>query len=158
MAFETWRAGSLLVSFVALLAASSAQDLTDAHLCGGGRHSCFLNGTRISCWGEEEYGNNQTPTGEFSAVAFVSLVGAPAGDFSAVACGSWHSCGIRADTKKVECFGSGYALHAAPTAEPVLAVSAGFAHSCAVLAQDLSLSIAGDPTTPSTPLRVRTRA
>ena len=41
-----WRGKSLLVVFVALLASTSAHELTDAHLCGGGRHSCFLNGTR----------------------------------------------------------------------------------------------------------------
>ena len=82
----------------------------------GSSHTCFLNSTRLICWGDEEFGNCNPPDGNFHSVS----------------CGSWHTC-VTSFSGQVKCFGSGYALHDAPPSEAVVEISAGFANTCAIL-------------------------
>ncbi|MCY4133649.1 MAG: RCC1 domain-containing protein, partial [bacterium] len=58
---------------------------------------------------------------------------APAGAFTAIAAGGWHSCGIRADSTAV-CWGcNGYGQADAP-AGAFTAIAAGGTHSCGIRA------------------------
>ena len=95
-------------------------------LSAGALHTCFLNKSRLQCWGDPNLGNCDPPTG----------------DFRAVSSGHWHTCAIDI-SDRVRCFGSGYALHAQPPLEPVSTMSAGFAFSCAVLQANKTLSCWG---------------
>ena len=62
---------------------------TQEALAAGYRHVCALgtDGT-ISCWGQNEYG----------------VTDAPSGSFSAVSAGNWYSCGLRTDGT-ITCWG-----------------------------------------------------
>eukprot|EP00961_Rhodomonas_salina_P016431 221106-Rhodomonas_salina.1 len=78
-------------------------------MSGGGVHACFVNQSRLVCWGSDELGNTNPPSGEFKAVS----------------AGSWHTCALDS-AGKVVCFGSGYALQGDPAPEDELtALSAG---------------------------------
>jgi alpha-tubulin suppressor-like RCC1 family protein len=95
---------------------------SDLLLSAGNMHSCFLNSSRIVCWGERDLGNCDPPEGYFRAVS----------------CGSWHTCAIDVNGL-VKCFGSGYALQDLPPKEPVFSISSGFAATCGVLSKNSSL-------------------
>mmetsp|Transcript_6582 Transcript_6582/g.15401 ORF Transcript_6582/g.15401 Transcript_6582/m.15401 type:complete len:337 (-) Transcript_6582:97-1107(-) len=127
---------AVLCSFSGYTAAQS-DEMGDMHdgsgadfehlMSGGGVHACFVNQSRLVCWGSDELGNTNPPSGEFKAVS----------------AGSWHTCALDS-AGKVVCFGSGYALQGDPAPEDELtALSAGFAQSCGVLAKDGSLKCWG---------------
>ena len=69
---------------------------------------------------------------------------APAGRFSAVSAGGWHSCGVRVDAGVV-CWGLNIAGQADAPDGRFTAVSAGWAHTCA-LRPDASVECWGDNT------------
>ena len=58
-------------------------DAGDFHVCGA-----ELEGGTIGCWGNNDAGQSDAPEGEFTNVA----------------AGSYHSCGVRSDGT-VECWG-----------------------------------------------------
>jgi hypothetical protein len=94
----------------------------DLLLSAGNMHSCFLNSSRLVCWGEKDLGNCDPPEDQFRAVSS----------------GSWHTCAINV-VGLVKCFGSGYALHTLPPTEPVLTISSGFATTCGVVRKNSTL-------------------
>ena len=117
----------------------------------GGHHTCGLRETgAVGCWGYNEDGQTDAPTGRFSAVSAgyrhtcglretgaVECWGyngsgqtdAPAGRFSAVSAGSWHTCGLR-ETGAVECWGYNGSGETDAPAGRFSAVSAGGTHTC----------------------------
>ncbi len=121
-------------------------DSSWSYSCTDGCHTqligsaTFLCGIRpdstLYCWGNNSYGQTESPTGEFSTVstgyrhacgirkysneiecwgAGKSTTGVlphygqakpPSGQFKAISTGRWHTCGIRSDNT-VECWGLG---------------------------------------------------
>ena len=90
-------------------------------------HSCGLRSDdTITCWGADEYGQADAPTGTFKTVAagsnahscglrsddtiacwgnnWTGLADAPAGTFKAIAVGASHACGLRSDGT-ITCWG-----------------------------------------------------
>ncbi|MCY3963310.1 MAG: RCC1 domain-containing protein, partial [bacterium] len=59
----------------------------------------------------------------------------PAGAFTAIAAGSWHSCGIRADST-AECWGSNSDGQADAPAGAFTAIAAAHTHSCGIRADN----------------------
>ena len=120
---------------------------TQTHTLSAGRaHTCAVreNGA-IECWGHNDDGEADAPSGRFSSVSAGILhtcavresgavdcwgytgsrTDAPSGRFSAVSAGGWHSCGLR-ESGKVECWGQS----APSSSDDFRAVSAGSYHSC----------------------------
>ena len=117
----------------------------------GSSHSCGLRvDGSVICWGNNDYGQAETPAGTFTAVAAgvwhscglrvdgsvicwgnndYGEVDAPAGTFTAVAAGGGHSCGLRVDGSVI-CWGNNdYGQLDAP-AGTFTDVAAGVWHSC----------------------------
>jgi len=95
-------------------ASAEAMDIS-----AGGRHSCVIHNSELECWGDDEYANN----------------GKRSGNFSAVDCGSWHTCAL--DTAgRASCFGAGYALKASVPEIEFSKISAGFSDTCGIAASD----------------------
>ena len=114
-------------------------------------HSCGLRTDgRVECWGLNDNGRADAPTGSFSQVSaggFHSCglrtdgrvecwglndnrqADAPAGSFSQVSAGGFHSCGLRTDGR-VECWGLNDNRQADAPAGSFSQVSAGGFHSC----------------------------
>ncbi|WP_419838946.1 RCC1 domain-containing protein [Candidatus Poriferisodalis sp.] len=114
-------------------------------------HSCGLrpDGT-VTCWGWNEHGQADAPSGSFTAVSAGGLHScglrpdgtvtcwgwneygqprAPSGSFTAVSSGSNHSCGLRSDAT-VTCWGYNEDGQADAPSGSFTAVSAGDRHSC----------------------------
>ena len=118
---------------------------------GGSRsHACaLLDSGTVACWGDNEHGQADAPSGRFSAVSAglhrscglretgaVECWGAipfpgdtPSGRFSAVSAGGPHSCGLR-ETGAVECWGDNQDGQTDAPSGRFSAVSAGEWHSC----------------------------
>ena len=114
-------------------------------------HSCWLRpDATVTCWGWNEYGQTDAPSGSFTAVsaggayscglrpdATVTCWGyngdgradAPSGSFTAVSAGNRHSCGLRPDAT-VTCWGNNFRGQADAPSGSFTAVSAGGFHSC----------------------------
>ena len=84
--------------------------------------SCVIHDGALECWGDEEFQNN----------------GKREGQFSAVECGSWHTCALDAEGIAT-CFGAGYALQSTVPAIPLKTVSAGFSDTCGIATGDGSI-------------------
>ncbi len=121
-------------------------------LAAGGpfSHTCAVRATgEVACWGDDEYGELGDGTLTTAPVPTPVAVGGMV-DATAVAAGGRHSCALLADTS-VRCWGfnasgqlgDGAVLAAPPFASPspvgvsglsgVVAVTAGFGHTCALL-------------------------
>ena len=101
---------------------SASFDGLDPLVDGGGlisagkRHSCAIKTDRtLSCWGDNDYGQADAPTGEFTSVS----------------AGTFHSCALRTDGT-IKCWGTGrHGENRAPAGE-FTSVSAGNGHACAL--------------------------
>ena len=72
----------------------------------GGWHTCGLRESgAIECWGKNTWTEWNEETGEGVEV-YAGQADAPAGSFSAVSAGGWHTCAIRAGSGTIECWGS----------------------------------------------------
>ena len=148
--------GRWLASSPLTLAAPSAA-LRFSTVSAGMQHTCGLRtDATIECWGNNERGQLDAPSGAFSAVSTgyhhscglrtdstIACWGlnedgqtdVPAGEFSAVTAGFQHTCGLRTDAT-IECWGSnwtsvgGYLGRIDPPAGRFIAVAAGADHSC----------------------------
>ena len=98
-------------------------------ISAGSHHTCGLRNTgAIECWGS----NNGLEWNEEIGASVVVHSGQaipPAGNFSAVSAGSYHTCGLR-DTGAIECWGHNWGGQIDAPAGPFTAVSAGSGHSC----------------------------
>ena len=116
----------------------------------GWRHSCAIRIDKtLTCWGHNDNGQTDAPTGEFWEVAaghehscairsnntitcWGQIVDAPTGEFWDIAAGHEHSCAIRTDSLAIECWGyNDNGQTDAPTGE-FWQVAAGNGHSCAI--------------------------
>jgi alpha-tubulin suppressor-like RCC1 family protein len=119
--------------------ASSAADVQS-----GGAHSCARHGDGgVSCWGYSEYGQLGRTVTSFDAKPEMVALRSPSKHISA---GGFHTCALLAD-ETIDCWGANNlgqlgrsdAAGSTPTPGPVsglagaVDVSAGYAHSCAVL-------------------------
>ena len=134
---------------------AQARPANAATISAGLNHTCGIKTDRtVVCWGDNEYGQSDAPSGAFAAIAAGtghscgikadqavvcwgdndwSQLNAPAGAFTAISSGHVHSCAIRADGT-VACWGhNGYGQLDAPTGV-FTAISAGGGHSCGVRA------------------------
>ena len=149
--------GALLLALAALGAAGDWQhaDAQDgrravAVTVGVSQTCALLDSGAVECWGRNDYGQADAPTGRFSAVSagLIHTCGlretgavecwgdnldgqadAPAGRFSAISAGWSHSCGLR-ETGAVECWGYYPDGRADAPAGRFSAVGAGWYHSC----------------------------
>ena len=117
----------------------------------GGRHSCGLStsGT-ITCWGNDDDGQVNAPSGSFKAVSVgeehscgLSTSGTitcwgynddgqsnePSGSFKAVSAGNYHICGL-STSGTITCWGWNSNGQADAPSGSFKAVSAGLRHSC----------------------------
>ena len=84
----------------------------------GGSHSCGLRtDNTITCWGNNDFGQSDAPTGAFQTVS----------------AGGSHACGLRADGTAV-CWGNGYSGQTRAPTGAFQTVSAGANHSCGLRA------------------------
>ena len=119
----------------------------------GLNHSCAIRAESgaIECWGINDSGQTDAPTGRFTAIAdgmahscglhesgAIECWGwnsdgqtdAPAGAFRAVSAGAWHTCAIRT-SGAIQCWGGNAGGQAdAPAGSDFSAVSAGELNSC----------------------------
>ena len=122
-------------------------------LAVGGRHVCGLRlDGSLLCWGNNDWGQSDAPSGAFRAVAVGELhscgvgvdgavvcwgdnslgqVEAPSGVFGAVAAGAAHSCALR-ENGSVVCWGDNSLGQVEAPSGVFESVSAGDAHSCAL--------------------------
>ena len=123
----------------------------------GGLYSCGLrtDGT-ITCWGHNQWGQTDAPSGTFSAVSAsrryscglrtdgtITCWGdnsegqtdAPSGTFSAVSAGHGHACGLRTDGT-ITCWSKNHSVVTDVPFGTFSAVSAGQAHSCGLRTDD----------------------
>ena len=97
----------------------------------GRDHTCAIRESgAIECWGSNNQRdwNNETQTYD---EVYVGQSDAPAGSFTAVSAGIWHTCAIR-ESGTIECWGSNANRQAASRAGRFSAVSAGGFHTCAI--------------------------
>ena len=131
--------------------AGRSTDATLAAATAGGAHSCGLrSGGAVSCWGDDEFGQSDAPSGEISAIAAggahscalrpsgtVTCWGnnefgqsdAPSGVFSAVVAGGAHSCALQGGGA-VLCWGNDQFGQSDAPSGVFMSVVAGGAHSC----------------------------
>ncbi len=129
----------------------SAETLQYTSITAGGSHSCGLrsDGT-ATCWGRNEYGEADAPTGKFTSITAGTLhscglrsdgtatcwgdnsggqTDAPTGKFASITAGTRHSCGVRSDGTAT-CWGNNSGGRAdAPTGK-FTSITAGVFHSC----------------------------
>ena len=121
-----------------------------------GSHTCAISTSGdLACWGANEYGQSDTPTGSYTAVSTgsrhtcairesgelecwgyngVGQVDAPEGSYSVVSAGANHTCAVR-ESGELECWGTndgwrGYLGQSDPPPGTFTAVSTGLQHSC----------------------------
>ena len=120
----------------------------------GGGHTCgILAGGSIECWGINDDGQLNAPSGVFSSIHVghahacalddlgeVQCWGrnnqeqtALSGAFSTVVAGGAHTCGLR-ESGEVECVGSNEYGQSSPPEALFLSISAGATHTCGVTA------------------------
>ena len=120
-------------------------------ISAGYHHTCALrtNGA-IECWGANEYGQTDTPTGSYAAVSAggwhtcalrtngaiecwgandYGQTDAPTGSYIAVSAGGWHTCGLRTNGA-IECWGANDYGQTDTPGGSYAAVSAGAVHTC----------------------------
>ena len=120
-------------------------------ISAGYHHTCALrtNGA-IECWGANEYGQTDTPTGSYAAVSAggwhtcglrtngaiecwgandYGQTDAPTGSYTAVSAGGWHTCGLRTNGA-IECWGANDYGQTDTPGGSYTAVSAGAVHTC----------------------------
>ena len=142
---------TFLARAIGLIEAPPPKPPTFKAITAGGFHSCAVrtNGT-IVCWGNNEDGQSNAPSGTFTAVTgglghscglrtngTTACWGnnedgqsnAPSGTFTAVTAGGFHSCGLRTNGAVV-CWGYNRGGQASPPAGTFTAVTAGGFHSC----------------------------
>ena len=115
------RVGRWLRSTEITIGAASATGFVA--ISAGGGHACAIRAGSgaIECWGWNDTGQTDAPTGSFTAVSS----------------GAGHSCAIR-ESGAIECWGSNhdwqeiYRGQATPPAGSFTAVSAGQEHTCAI--------------------------
>ena len=113
----------------------------------GGGHNCALRTSgEIECWGSNESSVvTVTEDGEKTYIP-AGRTDAPAGSFTAVSAGAGHNCALR-ESGEIECWGGNtfwrfneesqadqlvYGGQTDAPAGPFVAVSAGYAHTCAL--------------------------
>ena len=98
----------------------------------GGDHTCAIRESgEIECWGSNNRRDWSNETQTYDEV-YVGQSDAPAGSFTAVSAGIWHTCAIRESGAIIECWGDNQSRQAAPRAGSFSAVSAGGFHTCAI--------------------------
>ncbi|MEW5854159.1 MAG: hypothetical protein AB2A00_35620 [Myxococcota bacterium] len=73
-------------------------------ICAGGNHTCAVSGGQVWCWGANQRG--QLGNGTFDDASVPAMV-AWGDAASQVACGSAHTCAIRASDGALFCWGAG---------------------------------------------------
>ena len=123
----------------------------------GGLHSCAVRADdTITCWGYNEDGQAETPSGTFRTVSLGTLHScavraddtitcwgynsygqpvAPSGTFRTVSAGGLHSCAVRTDDT-ITCWGNNEDGQTDAPSGTFRTVSAGGGHSCAVRTDD----------------------
>ncbi|MYD06094.1 MAG: hypothetical protein F4X07_03875 [Acidimicrobiaceae bacterium] len=138
---------------------AGAEEPTDTNrvftaVSAGSNHSCAVDtNNKVECWGENDYGQANSPRGEFTTVSagydhscavntnnkiecwgenHVGEADAPDGEFTTVSTAAFHSCGILTNGT-IECWGENNPSGRtdAPSGE-FTAVSTGGNHSCAI--------------------------
>jgi alpha-tubulin suppressor-like RCC1 family protein len=109
-------------------------------------HTCaVVAGSGVKCWGSDDFGQLGNPATTGSSVP-VSVAGLPAGPFSSLAAGRYHTC-VLSSTGGLWCWGGNdfgqlgdgttiQRLSAVPVStlsSGVLEIGAGFVHTCARL-------------------------
>ena len=117
---------------------------------GGWSHACALrtDGT-ITCWGENNYGQTNSPNGQFTAISSGTIhncalrsdntitcwgrqTDAPEGQFNSISAGHDHTCALRSDNT-VTCWGDNTQHQTdAPEGQFNSKISAGKFHNCAL--------------------------
>ena len=126
---------------------------TAAAIATGSRHSCTIGADQnIACWGQNDRGQIDAPSGQFNAVAGGEIhtcairddqtiacwgenpsgqTDAPHGQFTAIATDTYHSCALRTD-QTISCWGNNWRGQADAPSGHFTAVAAGELHSCAL--------------------------
>ena len=131
----------------------TSEVVSDVDVTAGRLHSCAIGPDRtIACWGDNEFGQTDAPSGEFTSVSAgwehtcglradqaavcwgtnrLGKTSAPSGEFTAVDAGGNHSCGVRAGGTAL-CWGENSSGQSSPPSEEFTDVSAGGRHSCGI--------------------------
>ena len=128
-------------------------------VAAGDQHSCALRTDQtIACWGSNNYGESNPPSGLFTAVNAganhscglrtdntIACWGGndsgesnpPSGQFIAIAAGGQHSCGLRTDNT-IACWGRDRSGQSNPPSGQFIAIAAGGQHSCGLRTDNTS--------------------
>ena len=102
---------------VALLSGAAAQQTERAvAISVGDEHACaLLNSGAIECWGNNDSGQTDAPSGTFREIG----------------AGASHSCGLR-ENGAIVCWGYTFDGQAQPPTGKQIAISAGYDYACAL--------------------------
>ena len=142
---------TFLARAIGLVDAPVAEASSFSVLAAGWGYSCGLRtDSTVVCWGYNNDGQTDAPSGGFSAIAAGGLhscglrtdstvvcwgynndgqTDAPSGGFSAIAAGGFHSCGLRTDSTVV-CWGYNNDGQTDAPSGGFSAIAAGGFHSC----------------------------
>ena len=112
------RIGQVLTIPVHAFAPASAPSRIFPSVSAGGEHTCgVLTDSRLTCWGNNGYGQSRPPHGTFATVS----------------AGAYHACAVRTDDRLV-CWGNDAFGQATLPDDAFTSVSAGNAHTCGIRA------------------------